>query len=88
MFKLVKKYPYSSLDEAKSKAAAIQKFRSEIAIGYREWPYCGEHHPHGLPEKVEISYAAKNPEYILTLQCPECQKDNSSNKKSDFYIRF
>lgn len=80
LFKLVRKYPHSTLDPDKAKSEALQKFRSEIAISYREWPRCGEHYPNGLPEKCDYQVSTKNSEYVLTLHCPECQKDEKKDR--------
>jgi len=78
LFRLTQDYPHSSIYPDASKEAAEKDFRSKL-VTMREWPWCGEHYPHGLPivGKVEVmTYKPYKAKYVLTLECPECQHTN------------
>jgi hypothetical protein len=81
LFKKTKSYPYSSMYPDESKDKAMADFRKELVM-LKEWPYCYEHHPSGLPliGKLDVEtfkpYSAK---YVITLECPECQSANKSS---------
>jgi hypothetical protein len=75
--RIERKYPYSSLDPSKSVEQAQKAFRREISTSYTAWPTCPHHYPYGLPlyEKVEVkSYLPTVEEYVIRLECDECQK--------------